>query len=443
MKSSVFIIILMTIFQASGLNQQVENLGDNSWLKMNPPREPDARNYTGTCWSEYGVWYWGGGHFSYACDDIDFYDMETNTWTRSYTPTCYQWEYDQGAPTPQGTVYPRHTYQQVAWDPVQQLFFYFNKGRTWTYDPVAKDWTVVAGEDGPSGSVSPVTSTGIQHHGCIYSPDLQAPLALLSSNPRRVYRWDSNTQTWNQRSGGFAPVSNWTETYSAYMSSHNLHFMSFPGDQSFYTYDAVAESWSKVSDAPGEIVGSKSLAYDPDNDIVLLVNGRDSKVFYAYHPQTDNWEKINASGAPTGDGTSACQDFTGLWYDRDHKAFFFLNRDDNYHGKTWVYRYKKSGNTISAGSNRGYGRTMNVEIHPNPFIADVRIKLRIADCGLRNLGNLCIYNINGVLVQDFKSEIRNPKSEIEWNAGNQPSGIYLLKFRSGTRQITKRLFLTR
>jgi hypothetical protein len=449
MRISIFLLTLLVVVSTSlhaGTNPLITNLADNTWLKMNPAREPDARNYSGTCWSEYGVWYWGGGHFSYACDDIDFYDMETNTWTRSYTPHCASWSdgYSQGGPTPYGTVWPRHTYQQVAWDPVQKLFFYMGGGRTWTYDPVAKDWDYVAGLDSPNNNFSPTTSSGIQHCHCFYSPDLQKIVAMVHGKPRAIYLWNSSTQNWTKR-GQNPPVAVWSEVYSTYISSKKVHFMSLVHDASFYTYNAVTEAWQRVANAPGEITGCKNAAYDSDNDIVLVTKRvGTAKIFYAYHPQTGNWEKINPSGAAPdgGAGGDASTDFTGLWYDKNHKAFFFLNRDDNYYGKTWVYRYKNSGNTISTGSGQGHANTANITIHPNPFHSVTQIAVSGQPSAVSQV-KLSIYTISGKLVENLTSNRHSPTIRYHWNPLNQPAGVYLLKFHSGTRQITKRLFLTR
>ncbi|KKL88921.1 hypothetical protein LCGC14_1919840, partial [marine sediment metagenome] len=70
------------------LNPKILALGDNAWLKMDPLREPEGRNFSGACWGDWGeggrAFYFGGAHFSYKYDDVAFYDPVANTWTRSW-----------------------------------------------------------------------------------------------------------------------------------------------------------------------------------------------------------------------------------------------------------------------------------------------------------------------------------------------------------------------
>jgi hypothetical protein len=103
---------------------------------------------------------------------------------------------------------------------------------------------------------------------------------------------------------------------------------------------------------------------------------------------------------------------------------------------------KAGGPTVETGDAgmMPRGRVL-MTVSPNPFRSAVKIQLRIGDCGLRNNIRLNIYDVNARLLKTFQSEIRNPKSEIEWNATNQPTGIYIARLTAGTTMLTKKLYL--
>ena len=83
----------------------------------------------------------------------------------------------------------------------------------------------------------------------------------------------------------------------------------------------------------------------------------------------------------------------------------------------------------------------SVQASPNPFRSKVRIQLRNAECGLRNISTLAVFSMNGKLVADLKSAIRNRQSAIEWDASGLPGGVYVLKAKIGGAQYSKKLCL--
>jgi hypothetical protein len=62
---------------------------DNTWVKLNPNREPAGRSYSGIHYGNGKIFYFGGGHGSYAGNDVEIYDIATNTWTQQYTPELW------------------------------------------------------------------------------------------------------------------------------------------------------------------------------------------------------------------------------------------------------------------------------------------------------------------------------------------------------------------
>jgi hypothetical protein len=97
---------------------------------------------------------------------------------------------------------------------------------------------------------------------------------------------------------------------------------------------------------------------------------------------------------------------------------------------------------IEANGNHSLKSTM-VTISPNPFNSNTTIqidcRLKIVDCRLK------IYNINGVLVEDLTSKIKNQKSsilnQILWTASGLPAGVYVIQLTSGKEKVRKKIFL--
>jgi len=112
-----------------------------------------------------------------------------------------------------------------------------------------------------------------------------------------------------------------------------------------YLYDPVANKWTDLNAAnPPPYRGSKyGLAYDPKNDVVLLVggaigwNGPHCKDMWLYDVKANAWTKLD----PKLDGAKPNEVFTCSGenlmasYDTRHEVFIFRA------GALWAYRYKK------------------------------------------------------------------------------------------------------
>jgi flagellar hook assembly protein FlgD len=84
-----------------------------------------------------------------------------------------------------------------------------------------------------------------------------------------------------------------------------------------------------------------------------------------------------------------------------------------------------------------------IKVVPNPFnsstIFKINSRFKIEDLRLK------IYDINGKMVNDLTSKIKNQQSsilnQITWNPTNLTAGIYLIKAVIGDQTVTKKLFL--
>ena len=154
----------------STLNTQIANMPDNTWLRLNPPREPRSRMFSGCCLGDGKLWFFGGGHHAYKYNDVELYDVAANRWDRVTEREA--WPEVKGAESMGGGVgvavpshalrpLGQHTYQQVCWVPERKRFFSVLVPGTWEFDPATKQWECLAGLHagklaGKAGPLAPV-----------------------------------------------------------------------------------------------------------------------------------------------------------------------------------------------------------------------------------------------------------------------------------------------
>ncbi len=131
------------------------------------------------------------------------------------------------------------------------------------------------------------------------------------------------------------------------------------------------------------------------------------------------------------------------------RIFFFPTETIDYEGTILI--------TSEAGTDTVYlsGRGISVGIeddpntlpkdiilfqnYPNPFNPSTKIKFEVSEF---NNVKLSIYAISGRLIQTLlNKEIPAGKHEIEWNAGNIASGVYIYTLETGNTTLTKKLLL--
>jgi hypothetical protein len=79
--------------------------------------------------------------------------------------------------------------------------------------------------------------------------------------------------------------------------------------------------------------------------------------------------------------------------------------------------------------------------HPNPFIGQTNIRYVLPNQGFVQLG---VFNVFGQKIDILKNEIQTKgEHNIQWDAKNQPEGIYFLKLQFGKSVVVKKIILTR
>jgi hypothetical protein len=109
--------------------------------------------------------------------------------------------------------------------------------------------------------------------------------------------------------------------------------------------------------------------------------------------------------------------------------------------------------SVTVGLQRSEDRNQRTEglqltVSQNPFHKQANIRLRVTGYGLRGNAEkirLAIYNAKGELVENLPLATRNSQlvTNFNWNASNQPAGLYIVKMQVGEKFVTRRLMLVR
>lgn len=330
---------------------RLAGLGENAWLKLNPPREALSRAYSGNCFGGGLFWYFGGAHRSYMGNDVELYDPVKNEWQRSEKEWPEQEDINLMASvkaprkltTAKGRPWPGHTYQQVCWVPERQVFLMVGRSLTWSFDPHSMTWTCLTGDTAKGLGPTPAYQ-GSQSAHVVYDPNLKAPLLITTTGTNTVFAFDFEKRAWTPRK---KPPLKWSELYSTYIASKKVHLVSGnKAEDGLWLYDAVKDEWKKLEDAPTAVIGTQALAYDAVHDVVLAVPRTEKPApvrFWVLDVKTMAWSEVPAAE----DGPTATALWAPLWFDEAHNVFLYEcyeTRGPDFEGgkaSVWAYRFKK------------------------------------------------------------------------------------------------------
>jgi RNA polymerase sigma factor (sigma-70 family) len=336
-------------------DERLSAMPDNSWLKLDPPREPVGRAY---CSVEFGggyLWYFGGGKHTYLGNDVELFDVRRNRWVRGTEPEIPpkgspEWDFmtsgGGGGRTlsPLGRPYAEQLQQQVCWVPERRRFLaVFATSGTWEFDPDARKWTHLVNryqnpEAEPRG--------GGGQNQVLWDPALGAPVHAVNSGPDAHFRvFDFGVRAWRR----LAPVpaelkgNGWHSTWVPEWKTH-LVAAGDTGGARFYRLDLASGVRVEPVSAPAELAGCDSLDCDPVNRVIVALEADRPARPWRLDLATGGWEQLSPSGQPPSIG--------GLWgtfkYDPAHGAFLFVCFEGNrglYQGgpaSTWAYRYRRA-----------------------------------------------------------------------------------------------------
>lgn len=342
---------------------------------------PVGRRASGFVFGDGGVFYFGGGGQSYPGNDVEFYDVLSNTWEQQYAPECLpvccvvDARCDPACKvaggtgttelTPLGRPYVEHAYRLVTYDPARRVFFATLSSGTWTWERDSADWTLL--------TPTVPHSTGIHTKTVAYDAGLDTELFFATTATRRVFAFDWETISWVEHGTIPAEISN-AEIYSAYDPVNRKHLVSHLGGAgTFWLYDAEESQWARLENPPTEVLKASSLDYDPGAGVfVVAQTGADGRVgLWTYDTADDLWTTLQPLGTPPAGGMAGR--YGTLVYDDVARRFLFMNvrRATGLSGsggsregdvETWSYRIGLPGERICYGDCNWDGRLSLDEI---------------------------------------------------------------------------------
>jgi RNA polymerase sigma-70 factor (ECF subfamily) len=337
-----------------GPNKLIQDMPDNSWLKLNPPKEARGRAYCGASYGGGYFWYFGGGKHTYLGNDVNLFDVRRNSWIRATEPEqpergSKDWNSmtSTGGLThnlaPSGAPYAEQTYQQVCWVPHRKRFFVLLvSSGTWEFDPSARRWHHLVNryenmEAEPRGSWAQNT--------VLYDPDLGAPIHCVGSGTDRYFRvFDYGRMKW-RKLGTFKGIRELSTWYATWVPQWNAHMIMSRGKDGprFHKFSAVELKLTPI-ETPAGMENPGSLACDTKSGAVIVLEPGKLDRPWSFDVHSTKWEQLTAGGPAPAKG--------GYWnvlrYDPDHDAFIFLSflgNEGKFRGgpsEIWAYRFKRT-----------------------------------------------------------------------------------------------------
>lgn len=330
--------------QNERLGLELLNLPANTWVHVKTERSPVGRSYSGVCYGGGYIFYFGGGHGSHPCNDVELYQVDTNTWIQATEPENFQeadkWTHlteeerqavkriiggGSGANvlSPKGRPLVRHTYQMHCYFPEQEAFFNMLNG-LWAFDPAKPGWKLVSKKTFKRGDVHTQNLT--------YDPELETIFTIVCAfADRGVHVFDPQTKTWSRKCG--IPTTKWSEVYSTYDSARKLHIVRAGGrwwtlnmstGETKFIKD-LDEARKEAGGESGAYTESLSLEYDPESNrtLAIIAGGKRGSPLelWAYDTDKDSWSRVKMhEKAPAG-----IPNWDLLVYDPVHRCFLFVN----------------------------------------------------------------------------------------------------------------------
>ena len=320
------------------------------------------------------ILYFGGGGQSYPGNDVELFDIGSNTWTQQYQPECLPVccspmdlscdsacviEAGVGTTetTPLGRPYVEKPFQLIAYNPLRQRYTAALTSGTWEWDPSTGEWSLL--------TTNRPESNDIATKMLVYDPDLGTVLYFATSGPsalnHTVFRFDYATDSWIAY-GAIPSQISYAEIWSAYDSNEHEYLVSH-GTGTMWLYEATSGTWTQLENVPANVLGAKSLAYDPFSGVFIVEKGAsadNSALLWTYEIGSDTWAQVKGTGDPP---TILTEQGNNLVFDQLWKRFYFLNvrsiggggRGGDGEGsvETWAYRI---GGPIGPGDANCDGR---------------------------------------------------------------------------------------
>lgn len=279
---------------------------------------------------------WGGGHNSYAGNELYAFDIQTEEWIRLSEPSNSILEavayYLDGKPT------SRHTYNDIQYDSINDRFMSLNTSASYSpngkdfqtvdaFDLAANNWIRLATRPDGGGTGAGAWSA--------YNPATGEHFIHLT-NGGRLQRYNPATNSWsNHVVTGGVPI------YMTADVDPTRNILVSVGGGKLFVYDLAKPDAQPLEDvASGDQTAQNSsaigFAYDSASDkFVAWVGGT---AVYTLDPETWVWSKVNAAAGSVGPSAENMNGTYGRFrYIPSKNAFILVNNVSQN-----VYYYKLS-----------------------------------------------------------------------------------------------------
>jgi hypothetical protein len=333
------------------------------------------------------------------------YNAHTNTWREGPLPSgCF----NQGHTCGGCNV---HSYYLSGIDQAKSRFFFCSGSQIYAYDIANNTWSSFA--------------EGKAHYtGLSWFPEMGGMVYAAGGNGVWIHK------------GSWSKVGDYSlgniHNVCLYNPVHKLVlFGGGNGSNTVYKIDSSGKV-TQMKNSPQSLrICSSLITLDPVSGKFLILY--DDNAFYEYDVTSDTWTSKTPPPYIVA-GTLGCG--TGLVATpvSTYGVIMFVGFSP---AMVIVYKHTDSNMAVEHAP-----LTQNADIHvsPNPFTVGTKIAVSCQLSAVSNI-DLGIFNINGKLVKKLKTNGQKLNAGISWNPVQRPAGIYLLKIRTGTRQLSKRMLL--
>ena len=446
------------------------SIPDNTWVKLNP----DLYDHNGNLitefpWNPYSgmvynsdsgtiLMFGGGGHGNREGNDVWEFNISRNEWRQHYAPepeenyptqsgeighdresylaALHNGEWWPPGSTKMGRPWTSHSYDQLAWDPInhEMIFYgpnfcfgyntnyYQQAGYSYAYNPVTKTWSFINQKLG-SDYAKPGDIVKVQMGAMEYYPPTQE--IIFRQHGMRAY--NVTNRTWDTNAISLPSGRSFSDSVMVY-DNINQQLLMYSSEN--YNSEPRAELWAYhpetktfeqlALDSISPPGGPSGAAFDSLNGVMIIWGEGDTGDFHptwAYDTRTDQWTKMNPPSEPTASKRQG-HVFGHMAYDPVHNVVIMINGD----GTTWAYRYASSNSPNQVDTTSPYvistRPSLNSENQPINSTISVNFSERL-DISTLNSETFIVTsdstNISGAISHTGLTAIFTPSSNLDYN----------------------------
>jgi hypothetical protein len=436
---------------------EVPSVVPSGWIRMaDVPSEPSGKNpKSGSCMA--GLAATGQIYFLKASNRPDFYsylpDAGLGTWTILDTIPKGDKETGDGK-------YPKRGAAMADYEPGKRVYVLRGNNRVgfWVYpaDTLADTilgWYKLANI--PEGAKRPKYGTGLVH---VTKTSKDYLFCMKGAKTSEFYLYDIETNTW-------APVSSPPVGTSGKSGYKKGSCLCYDGSElvyvlqgyygSFFSYSIEGDSWYQLQQYNYKTMlnrdGKKkkpkdgaSLVYC-NNNVYMLKGGNTNEV-WMYSIVADSWSQMNPEeiwDIPFGTSNKKVKDGGNIIM---FNNYFYASKGKNtpefykHIAPTSEFVTLPNPMTVFEGtmSKISTNDRFQLSIIPNPTNNLTNIKYHLPVAGKVNIK---LYDIKGSLVNSYTNSTKTKDGMIQIDGKTLASGVYILRFNSENRSISRKLVI--